>query len=381
MSVGFSTLVAVIGAVFFGWMLIRSPMGSRWLDFPVYWEAGRKAIQGLTVYDVQGHFQYKYSPFIALLFGKAFSSVSFQTASWVYQKATLFAWVGIFIGLSRGSALKFLLLLLYFGNALKLDLALGQMNAWVLILLLALFTEIDEPKLSPAHCSFSMRFRKDILFGLLFSFAVQLKLFALVLIPLLLLRREYRKIAFGLLSLPLLSIGGYALSHGFQASLAENSRWLSSLSSSTDVLLLSPQNVGLLGTASKIFGLLAGKAVWGIIGIGFLFALYRGRSRSNEWFRNRLLFAIAFFNPLVWSYWILFTMPLFVEKISRLQLPRPKFYRIAFVFTALFVFAAFVSQHATWAWQGGLFAALAILGVFDPAPLTPADHEVFSRSP
>ncbi|HEX4351682.1 MAG TPA: hypothetical protein VHZ95_02185, partial [Polyangiales bacterium] len=33
-------------------------------DFSVYWVAGGKAAHHQTVYDVQGHYQYKYSPFV-----------------------------------------------------------------------------------------------------------------------------------------------------------------------------------------------------------------------------------------------------------------------------------------------------------------------------
>ena len=36
-------------------------------DFHVYWVAGTKAAKHLTVYDVEGHYQFKYSPFIASL--------------------------------------------------------------------------------------------------------------------------------------------------------------------------------------------------------------------------------------------------------------------------------------------------------------------------
>ena len=36
-------------------------------DFKVYWLAGAKARAHQTVYDVEGHYQYKYSPFVALL--------------------------------------------------------------------------------------------------------------------------------------------------------------------------------------------------------------------------------------------------------------------------------------------------------------------------
>lgn len=336
---------------FYMWLLLQSPLTTRWLDFPVYWDAGKKALLGSTVYDVVGHFQYKYSPLIALLFGKVFQSMSFESASWVFQKSMLFLWLFLFVKFSRRNFNAIFFVILFFGNALRLDLELGQINALVLYLLALLFTSLERES----------SWKRDLSFAFLFSIAIQLKLFCFILVPLLLLQKEWRKLALGLVFLPLLSIGGVAITHGWDFAWHENMEWMKSLTQSTDELLLGEQNVGLLGSLGKLIGLSLAKALWLLAGGGFFFYLVKNRGRPIEWFRNRLLFAIALFNPLVWSYWILFAVPLFIERIKDFSLPRDLRIRALFFLGATFVFAAFNGQHARWAWNGGILLGLLLL--------------------
>lgn len=333
---------------FYMWLLMRNPLTTRWLDFPVYWDAGKKALLGASVYDVAGHFQYKYSPLVALLFGKIFQSMSFESASWAFQKTMLFLWLALFLKFSRRNFKQLLLGLFFFGNALLLDLELGQINALVLLLLSLLFTSLEQES----------SWKRDLLFALFFSLAIQLKLFCLILIPLLLIQREWRKLALGFLFLPLLSIGGVAASHGLGFALSENVEWIKSLTQSTDELILSDQNVGLLGSGGKILGLFLGKSLWFIFALIFFAYLIRNRGRSIEWFRNRLLYAVAVFNPLVWSYWILFAAALFFERVRDLSFPQDYRYRVLLVLGGIFTLAAFNGQHARWAWNGGIFFGL-----------------------
>jgi hypothetical protein len=354
-------------------LAIVSPLSTRWVDFPVYWEAGRKAIASQTVYDVVGHFQYKYSPLIALLFGKAFSSFSFETASWIFQKGMLALWALLFFRFSERRMTTVFWVLLFFGNALRLDLALGQVNALVIYLLALLFASLERSE-DVGFQAPKRRLLETLLFALLFSFAVQLKLFALILVPVLLLRREWSKLALGIALLPALSIGGVALYSGVDFALAENAAWVRSLSASTDELLVDPQNVAILGTFGKLLGLTAGKALWLVAGAAFFVYLFRSRVRPVRWIRNRSFAAIAFLNPLVWSYWILFLVPLAVEIIQDRKLasadldlrrgPRSWFHFIVI----LFVFGAFASQHAKWAWNGGILIGMALLTAFAQRP-------------
>lgn len=338
------------------WLLLQSPLTSRWLDFPVYWDAGKKALLGSTVYDVVGHFQYKYSPLIALLFGKAFQSMTFESASWVFQKAMLFLWLFLFLKFSRRNFNTVFFLLLFFGNALRLDLELGQINALVLYLLTLLFASLERES----------SWKKDLVFAFLFSIAIQLKLFCFILVPLLLLQKEWRKLSLGLLFLPLLSIGGVAATHGWDFAWHENQEWMKSLTQSTDELLLSEQNVALLGVTGRHFGLSVAKGLWLLAGGGFFFYLAKNRGRPIEWFRNRLLYAIALFNPLVWSYWILYATPLFIEEIKDFQFPRDPRARLIVILSGVFLFAAFNGQHAHWVWNGGILLGLILLAAAKP---------------
>lgn len=364
----FSYLLGAGILVYFSLLAFASPLGTRWLDFPVYWEAGRKALEGATVYDVAGHFQYKYSPLVALLFGKIFQAMSFETASWVFQKAMLLLWARNIWRLSSGRLGVIVLFIVFFGNALRLDLALGQLNALVLYLLLLLFAILDRER----------SLERDLGFGFLFSFAVQLKLFALVILPLLVFRREWRKLGFGVLMLPILSIGGVAFTHGWDFAASENRAWLRSLATSTDELIVASQNVGLLGFLARIFpaeGLLIAKAVWMAAGAGLLFYLWRYRFRSVTWFRDQLLWVISVFNPLVWSYWILFAFPIALragERVAEGWRSRPLFTRVGILLSSLLIFAAFNGQHARWAWSGGILLGLILLWDFATRERKPA---------
>jgi hypothetical protein len=170
----------------------------------------------------------------------------------------------------------------------------------------------------------------------------------------------------GIIFLPVVSVGGIALFHGWDFSLAENSAWLRTLFSSTDSLLLSEQNVGLLGVLTKSVGFTVGQVVWIFAGVAFLVYLWQKRARPLDWFRDMLIYSVAIFNPLVWSYWILYALPLAGSKapdfLGALRRRSPK-ERVFFVLTAVFVFAAFNGQHAHWAWSGGILCALMLFGV------------------
>jgi hypothetical protein len=349
-------LPAALVAFYFGYLALLPAVGTRWLDFPVYWDAGKKALLGVTVYDVSGHFQYKYSPFFALIFGKVFESVSFEAASVFFSKAMLLLWLVLFLRFARRDFRSVLVAILFFGNALRLDLELGQINALVLFILTLLFGALERERSWP----------EDLPFGFLFSFAVQLKLFALILIPLLILRREWRKLGLGLALLPLLSIGGVAVEHGWTFALAENRAWIASLRDSTGVLLFDDQNVAALGTFGKILGATGGKIAWLIAGMAFAVYLWRNRARPVGWFRDWLLYAVAIFNPLVWSYWILYALPLFSSRLPDFEgafRRRSRAARIYGGIAAFFIFFAFNGQHARWAWNGGIFVGLLFLAV------------------
>jgi hypothetical protein len=127
---------------------------------------------------------------------------------------------------------------------------------------------------------------------------------------------------------------------------------------------------------SKLFGTTVGKVIWLASGSAFLVYLAKHQGQSADWFRNRSFAAIALLNPLVWSYWILFLVPLAGEILQDTKLDWKKldarrnrggpvliFTALGFL-AALYVLLAFASQHAKWAWNGGiLLAMILVVGV------------------
>jgi hypothetical protein len=290
-----------------------------------------------------------------LLFGKLFKSLEFESASLLFQKEMLLCWIALLIRFSKWDFRVVLISILFFGNAIRLDLELGQINAFVLVSIVILFDLLERKK----------NLFLDLSFGLIFSLAVQMKLFALLFVPVLVFRSEWRKLGFGVLLLPLMSIGGVALAHGWSFAVSENVFWLRSLGGSTEELLRADQNVGLLGFLVRSFGLEFGKALWIVSGAGFAAYIWRNRFRPVGWMRDWLLFGVAVFNPLVWSYWILYALPLFsglepdFEGAFR---RRSRLVRYSGLLAGIFVFSAFNAQHAKWAWSWGLLVGLGFLG-------------------
>src|ERR1700741_64658 len=70
-------------------------------DFKVYWVAGTKAAHHLTVYDVQGHYQFKYSPFVALLWAIPTHFRSDYLWSRLHYVATGIGWYALLYWLAR----------------------------------------------------------------------------------------------------------------------------------------------------------------------------------------------------------------------------------------------------------------------------------------
>jgi hypothetical protein len=315
---------------------LKSPISSRWLDFPVYWEAGEKALKNQTLYDIVGHFQYKYSPFIALGFGRIFGSFSFQLASWAFhslawggwilwfylhlraflQRSNFFAVIGnqvekkpkITVGSSRylGIAISFAATLLFY-NALRLDLELGQMNVLCLLLLSAGFLGM---KVYPSSIF------RDLFIGLSFAIAVQIKLFCLIFCPFLFFRREWRILFSALIFFGMTTLGILAIQRGFEAAWLENEAWVRSLFSSTKDLIFDVSNVSLVGWSNRRGGDVLERILWipacfAILLLSFLF-----RKKDPFQVSAILFLGVIFLTPLVWTYWVIFLAPLFILHFS-----------------------------------------------------------------
>lgn len=319
-------LIFALCAGFVIYLFLQDPLTTRWLDFPVYYTAAQKTLAHHTVYDVTDHFQFKYSPFASLLFAWTIGPLDFSTASVVFQKTMLFLWIGFFV-LSLGMSLQLselFWLFLIFANALKLDLELGQINALPLLLLLYFFKVLR---------------RRPILAPLALALALQIKLYVAVVFLLLLFKWAWRPMVLSILFSLALALGVPALVHGSAFALSEFHAWVTTLTQSSKALLDSSQNVSIVGVlGTTAFYILFPLACWGLFKVRKLSLRRQGP----------LYMAMVFlFNPLVWSYWVLTLVPLFGVLI---RAPKTK------TLLALFFYAwiAFNSQHAHWAWRGGI---------------------------
>lgn len=298
-------------------------------DFKVYWLAGAKAIAHHTVYDVEGHYQYKYSPFVALLWGVphvlggsrylwalahyaasalGFLSLWFLCARLLDRERRLWLW---------------LIALVTFSIGLRDDLKLGQANLWPILLVLPAWLSGARAREHKGIDS------AGLAIGAAWGFAVQWKLYALVLGPVWLLRRRWSVFA-GAIAFTLLSLG-VALSavHGPELAWQENVSWLRSLTTSSEELLLSQYNVSALGIFGK-WGAQVGLAfgawayilwlmlacAWGLIVVwAEREAAARGAAYLVFWSASWAWAGIVLLNPLVWPYWLNFCLPLFLAYV------------------------------------------------------------------
>ena len=343
-------------------------------DFKVYWLAGSKALAHLTVYDVEGHYQYKYSPFVALLWGTphALGGSRYLWAVLHYAACAagfLALWFVCARLLDRRRSLwLFLIGLITFSIGLRDELKLGQANLWPLLLVLPAWVSGARPR---AAKGFDWN---GLAIGAAWGFAVQWKLYALVLGPLWLLRRRWAvfvgAVAFTLLSQGLL----LSLAHGSDFAWQENMRWVRSLTTSSEALLVSQFNVsalGILGKWGANLGLSFGAwayvlwlgiaCAWGAILLwSERNAEARGASYLVFWSASWAWAGIVVLNPLVWPYWLCFCLPLFLAYVNEHALSRD----LVFIMVAgLFVLANWLQNGALV--HGGLsFVAVCAL-LFD----------------
>jgi Glycosyltransferase family 87 len=299
-------------------------------DFRVYWVAGNKAAEHLTVYDVQGHYQFKYSPFIALLWAIPTHFRSEYLWSRLHYVVTGIGWYALIYWLARKLDPKRALLLwaaacVVFSVAVRDELKLGQVNIWPFLLVLPAWFA---GRRSPESRGFD---RNGFWIGAAWGFAVQWKLYALLLGPLWLLRRRPAVFA-GAIAVTVLTLGaGMAIAHGPRFALEENLRWVASLTASSQELLISQYNVsilGVLGKAAQAVGIPFGAwayLIWlGALALGLL-ALAWGEqaaldsNEENPWFwpASFIWALVAVVNPLVWPYWQLLAVPLFLIYFAR----------------------------------------------------------------
>jgi hypothetical protein len=348
---------SIIGIFYFYLVaLIPSPEGL--IDLAVYFEAGQKALAHQTVYDVQGHFQFKYSPFIAYLFGLFFYPFSFAELGKAYYFFNVLAFLILkffFVREIIGTKDKnsfinaFFLTTLFYGFAISVELNLGQINILPFALLFLFYKSLSTQRRT---------WLNFLIMSTFLSVAIQIKLYSLIVMPFLLFRREYLLIALTFLNLAFLSLGALVLIHSPEFALSENIAWVKTLTTSSSDLLYSRDNISLLGIIGKWTNSSSvAYGFWVFSVLAFLFLQFKIRKRSNLENFVFSLTAITLINPLVWIYWIILTIPMFLQTLRDFPLSRHPLQ----IFLVIFVFTFFFTQHTAVSKNGGAFISICIL--------------------
>ncbi|HKU42189.1 MAG TPA: glycosyltransferase family 87 protein [Polyangiales bacterium] len=365
---------SALGLVLLLWLFLKHGERPNFSDFRVYWVAGGKAAKHLTVYDVQGHYQFKYSPFIALLWALPTHFRSDYLWSRAHYIATSIGWFALLFWLAKrvDRARRWQLWaagVAVFAVALRDELKLGQVNLWPFLLVLpAWFAGRKAP-----DDRWDMR---GFWIGAAWGFAVQWKLYALVFGPLWLLRRR-PAVFVGAIAVTLLTlVGALALAHGWSFAIAENLRWVDSLTASSQTLLVSTYNVSVLGVLGKLaqqlgvpFGAWA-YIVWlALLAAGMAALVWseqtaRDSSDALPWFWSASFTwaLVAVVNPLVWPYWQLLVLPLFLQYFARgtersWRGDSPLFW----IVVGIFAIMNWAQNYDIVHYGGGLFAVLVLI--------------------
>jgi len=295
-------------------------------DWAVYAEAGEKMAAAQTVYDVVGHYQFKYAPFIAAVFAglsRVFSLETLARVNWAAELILFFVllgFAGFFRQISEFSNRRFLLLLgVVAALALPLrdELKLGQVNLWCLLLLFGAWFW--------AHRGHSLRA------ALFWTIAISLKLYSLIFAPYWIFRRQWKLLGGVLFFHAILNIGVVAAWIGPVGAWTEHLDWLRTLSKSSLGLLESHYNVSIF----KAFANYGGShsltlAIWGAALLYYVkeswdFSRQRpfsesapsGNTAPHMSFFGRSLAWILLLNPLVWSYWYVFLIFVLIPNLDK----------------------------------------------------------------
>lgn len=319
-------LVIVFGIVGTVWWnhqnFFESGHPPNFFDLQVYYVAGQKSQDHLTLYDVTHHFQYKYSPIVASVFGATLSQLPWATAKPVFYTLNLLLWTSLFFLFAR-----------QYADTMMRELQLNRFGyyAAAAIIVFGVFSvplrdELMHGQINglPVLCGLgavgllSRRRRyAELLAGFLVAVAILTKLYSGIFLVMLFWQREWRTIGWCLVWLVALDFGLLAIVHGFEFAVAENRRWIETLGGSTDRLMVSSFNISVLGFLHKNLDTpRLPEALWLFL---FAFAqipyfLLRDSSRH-------LLFAyslclVCLFTPLVWSYWIILLVPVFLHSLA-----------------------------------------------------------------
>jgi hypothetical protein len=307
-----SAALLVLAAIVLFSLVFLIRMKDEMADFEVNYKAGQRIRSGETLYrTADGHWQFKYLPFSAFLY-VPLTLLPLALAKAVWFGLIVAASVSIIVISSKLIDYKYdtflspvLVTVLVMGRYFFREIQLGQINALITFLLVALIWLLARSQTAAAAA----------VGGALGGLATALKPYALVFFPYFALRKKWTALALGLAVLSL-AIFAPALSYGWKGNLIVLGEWRSSLAASTPSLLSSQDNVSLIGFLMKrthdqsvslvVYGIILA-ALGGLV----LFLLHRGSRLSQSTVLDGflLLALIPLISPLGWDYTFLCAAP------------------------------------------------------------------------
>ncbi len=278
------------------------------IDFEVYWKAGKRVVSSQQLYSPEdGHYILKYIPFFAFVFSPLslfplevsktlwfflsilFVILFFHFSLRIIPEKRVTTWVIIII--SGLSIFKFI--------ARELDL--GQTNILMGVLFLIGF--------------YFLKLKKDFYSGLFLSFSFVAKPYSVISLPYLLIKKKF--IASFYLSLFIVFYFFIpSLFYGVMGNFQLIKSWLKTVFFSTPHLLVSNDNVSVVGMFSKWFGIGSLSLLLSVLTIViliflFIFVILKGkRLQSSEPLEiSILLILIPLISPQGWDYVFLISLP------------------------------------------------------------------------
>lgn len=278
------------------------------VDFEVYWKSGKRIYSGQQLYVPEdGHYTLKYIPSFALfIVPLSFFPLPIAKGIWFFL-SILFVFLFFHFSLKilpekRLDKWKiFILSGLCVFKFIARELDLGQTNIIMGVLFLAGF--------------YLARRGDNLLSGTFLALSFCAKPYSIVSLPYLLLKRKissFLYLTFFIVILFLLP----SLVYGFYGNFQLIKGWLHTIFSSTPHLLVSNDNVSIMGMFSKWFGV--GKlslilSIWVIflLSVSFIWAMIKGRSLKDPepLELSVILIFIPLFSPQGWDYVFLLSLP------------------------------------------------------------------------
>jgi len=284
-------------------------------DFEVNHKAGGRLLAGETLYrTADEHWQFKYSPFSALIYlplsllplpaAKAvwFFIVVAAIAAIVLLSRRMLSATGPPSGLAVGLAVAVL------ARFFLRELQLGQINAIITVLLLLMVLELEKGR-KPSSAA------ADVRAGLLWGCATALKPYAVIFLPYLVLRKKLRPLLVGL-GFVAVSLAVPALFYGLPGLGNVLREWVATLSRSTPGLFATQDNVSLMALFVKWTGNVPASTILFavmtlILALLTLVAVLKGKSLGDPLPLESgfLLLFIPLLSPLGWDYTFLSAFP------------------------------------------------------------------------